>query len=96
MSSYLPPLNISDKFNVSDYNYQYDYTTFGQTEQRYIRKNGSDVVNGTLTFNNYVGLFNYGVRSNANISVYNGATNTILMTKIGDITCSSIQSSVQT
>ena len=46
MSQYLPPIRINELFNVADFNYQYDFINYFTGDNRYVKKNDLQVVQG--------------------------------------------------
>ena len=78
MSQYLPPIHINKLFNVSDFNYQYDFISYFIGDSRYVKKDDLKVVvgpTGATGFKGYTGATGYtGYSGATGYTGYSGAT----------------------
>ena len=56
MSQYLPPLHINEMFNVLDFNYQYDFISYFNGDQRYVKKEEIKIIVGPIGLTGETGL----------------------------------------
>ena len=59
MSQYLPPIRINELFNVSDFNYQYDFINYFIGDSRYVKKNDLKIIVGPTGYTGRTGSTGY-------------------------------------
>ena len=59
MSQYLPPIRINEMFNVSDFNYQYDFISYFIGDNRYVKKNDLKIIVGPTGYTGRTGSTGY-------------------------------------
>jgi len=77
MSAYLPPLNNSDIFNVSDFNYQDSYISYYTGDKRYSKLNGMNTFTQLCYFNGGIyasSIFEGGINISLKYAPINNAS----------------------